>query len=109
MAPNVGTVAVVYVRFSICSLVFERPSRATLWLEHEQWYVTTAVQKGGVDGLLDVMGQLDVKVAVLKVSTTFVWTARLPLMLCHRHHGGATLLKGFLFHLRWSVLCVLLP
>ena len=70
MAPNVGTAAVVYVRFSICSLGFERPSRATLWLEHEQWYVATTVQKGDVGGPLDVMGQLDVKVAVLKVSTT---------------------------------------
>jgi hypothetical protein len=54
-------------RFAPCSLGYGRLGCAASWLEHERWYVGTAVPKGGVRGLLGVAEQLDAGAAALEV------------------------------------------
>ena len=49
-APDDGSAAVVYERFSLCSLGCGWPSRAASKLGCERCYVGTAVPEGGVDG-----------------------------------------------------------
>jgi hypothetical protein len=66
-APNIGATAGVCERLAPCSLGYGRLGRAASWLEHERWYVGTAVPEGGVGGLLGVVEQLDAGAAAPEV------------------------------------------
>jgi hypothetical protein len=85
VASDIGATAVVCKQFSICSLGCGWLNRAASRLECEQWYVRMAILEGSVGNLLDV-----------GVATqNFVNVEGLS--------------KSWLFHLRLSVSCLLLP